>query len=421
MRDQYKVLTEKYELVLEADTEQLATPQGREIKGVFVPTEIENWINDVLQIPNYVRKKQAPKERIRKQIDGKRYDVTNNYTDDQNKYNGWTFVGVKKANDYTVKELSFIVNKIYKTYGHIKEAENLNEIRKSIINELNNIRSDEKTLNQYNKGDLSRYILQHMIPKALERSRPSKKYQKGLPFFYNTYNPTKQQKEQIAAYIKSIWPVNNICPATKITLIPALLTGKGNSGPPPSSPSLDKIIPALGYVKGNVAVISVLANGIKNDGTYKELELLYNYTKKGKEVIKEVKNINNGYTGTVNNPKLSNRPRKLQEVLRGAWRRAKEQKVPLPDFKEDYLMNLLPLDMKCPVFGITMKWNYESSKYDSPALDKIVPALGYVQGNVIFISERANRMKNNGTPEQIIGVYEWMKAHHAEPDPQATG
>lgn len=422
MRNQYKILAEKYELVLEANTEQPAQ-QGREINGVFVPAELENWINDVLQIPISIRKKQVvvPKKRIRKIINGEWQDFTNSYTDVQNKNNGgWTVEGNKRAENYTTKELSFIVNKYYKTYGHIKEAENLNEFRKSIMQGLSSIRIKEETLNKYNKGDVSRYILYNMIPGALSRSRRFNKHQKGLPFFYNTYKPTEEQIQQIAAYIKSIWPVNNICPATKITLVPALLAEKGMIGVPPTSPSLDKIIPALGYVEGNVAVISMLANRIKNNGTYKELEMLYNCAKKGKEVIKEVKNINNGYTGTVDNPNLDIGARKLQTVLYNARRRAINENVPLPNFEEDYLINLLPLDMKCPVLGIPMKWNYGSKKDDSPALDKIVPALGYVQGNVIFISERANRMKNNGTPEQIIGVYEWMKAHHAEPDPQAN-
>lgn len=39
-------------------------------------------------------------------------------------------------------------------------------------------------------------------------------------------------------------------------------------------PSLDKIIPKLGYVKGNVWVVSNKANRIKSNATIEELELL---------------------------------------------------------------------------------------------------------------------------------------------------
>jgi hypothetical protein len=41
-----------------------------------------------------------------------------------------------------------------------------------------------------------------------------------------------------------------------------------------SSPSLDRIRPKLGYVKGNIAVISVRANRIKNDATLEEITKL---------------------------------------------------------------------------------------------------------------------------------------------------
>jgi hypothetical protein len=42
----------------------------------------------------------------------------------------------------------------------------------------------------------------------------------------------------------------------------------------PNSPSLDKIDPKLGYVKGNVWVISNRANTMKHDATLEELERL---------------------------------------------------------------------------------------------------------------------------------------------------
>jgi len=50
----------------------------------------------------------------------------------------------------------------------------------------------------------------------------------------------------------------------------------GRNGAAPSSPTLDKIIPELGYVPGNVWVISHRANSIKRDATIAELRAIAN-------------------------------------------------------------------------------------------------------------------------------------------------
>ena len=44
-----------------------------------------------------------------------------------------------------------------------------------------------------------------------------------------------------------------------------------------SSPSLDRVNPKLGYVKGNVRVISYKANACKNNMTSQQIERLYRY------------------------------------------------------------------------------------------------------------------------------------------------
>ena len=59
-----------------------------------------------------------------------------------------------------------------------------------------------------------------------------------------------------------------------------LKVSEGSRGPSPDSPSLDKIKPELGYVPGNVWVISHRANALKGDASVQELELLVANLKK---------------------------------------------------------------------------------------------------------------------------------------------
>jgi hypothetical protein len=51
-----------------------------------------------------------------------------------------------------------------------------------------------------------------------------------------------------------------------------------------NSPSLDRIIPALGYVPGNVRVVSARANNLKKDASLAELEAVVNDLKSIQEV-----------------------------------------------------------------------------------------------------------------------------------------
>jgi hypothetical protein len=62
--------------------------------------------------------------------------------------------------------------------------------------------------------------------------------------------------------------IPTVCPVLGIPL--SVHTGKRGAGD--TSPSLDAIVPTLGYVAGNVQVISKLANAMKNKATMVQLE-----------------------------------------------------------------------------------------------------------------------------------------------------
>ncbi len=74
--------------------------------------------------------------------------------------------------------------------------------------------------------------------------------------------------------------IPEFCPVLGIKLRQMSIDEEPKRGYHPSAPSLDRIIPELGYVKGNVRVISARANLLKNDATISELELVLQDLKK---------------------------------------------------------------------------------------------------------------------------------------------
>ena len=68
--------------------------------------------------------------------------------------------------------------------------------------------------------------------------------------------------------------IPKFCPVLGIEIRQILIDEEPKKGYHPNAPSLDRIIPELGYVKGNVRVISARANLLKSDATVSELELV---------------------------------------------------------------------------------------------------------------------------------------------------
>lgn len=55
----------------------------------------------------------------------------------------------------------------------------------------------------------------------------------------------------------------------------------------------------------------------------------------------------------------------------------------------------------CPALGIPIVSGVKSYCDGSPSMDKIHPELGYVKGNIVIVSWKANRMKSNGTLDDL--------------------
>jgi len=80
----------------------------------------------------------------------------------------------------------------------------------------------------------------------------------------------------------------------------------------------------------------------------------------------------------------------------GARVRASEKNIPFNLDLEDIIITKY-----CPILGIEMIQNEGRSEFNSMTLDKIIPELGYVKGNVRVISRMANTMKSDASPEEL--------------------
>jgi len=62
----------------------------------------------------------------------------------------------------------------------------------------------------------------------------------------------------------------------------------------------------------------------------------------------------------------------------------------------------------CPILGIKLDYFSESRKENSPSFDRRDNSIGYVNGNVLIVSWRANRIKNDGTAEEHRRIADFL-------------
>lgn len=88
-------------------------------------------------------------------------------------------------------------------------------------------------------------------------------------------------------------------------------------------------------------------------------------------------------------------------MLGNARSRAKAAGVPCTITVEDIVV-----PSHCPVLGIALarRLGRKGGCDQSPSLDRIVPELGYVPSNIVVVSRRANRIKNDATIEELEAV-----------------
>jgi hypothetical protein len=100
---------------------------------------------------------------------------------------------------------------------------------------------------------------------------------------------------------------------------------------------------------------------------------------------------------------IDSRPNPHKSMWHGAKSRAKAKGLPFNITSQDIIIPTL-----CPVLKIPLIQGEGTITDASPTLDKRVPHLGYVVGNVTVISSLANRIKTNANSMQIAAVLDYV-------------
>lgn len=72
-------------------------------------------------------------------------------------------------------------------------------------------------------------------------------------------------------------------------------------------------------------------------------------------------------------------------------------------------LNNLSFPITCPILGIPLKFNRGNQEDNSYSIDRIDSTKGYTADNIIVISWKANRLKNNATDQELQQLAEFYK------------
>lgn len=93
-------------------------------------------------------------------------------------------------------------------------------------------------------------------------------------------------------------------------------------------------------------------------------------------------------------------------MLMRSKNRAKAKSMAFDLTEEDF--PTLPLF--CPVLGIPLTYGAEGKTVDgSPSFERIDNSKGYIKGNVIIVSWRANNIKSNATLAELQAIVKFYE------------
>lgn len=95
-------------------------------------------------------------------------------------------------------------------------------------------------------------------------------------------------------------------------------------------------------------------------------------------------------------------------LLRAAKDRCRKSGVPITITVEDIIV-----PPSCPICekAIQPAIGSKGGSATSPSLDRVVPAKGYVPGNVAVLCKKCNSMKGDMTPEMLRRMADYIEAY----------
>lgn len=91
-------------------------------------------------------------------------------------------------------------------------------------------------------------------------------------------------------------------------------------------------------------------------------------------------------------------------LWRSAKQRAANHGIPFDITPDDIIVPEF-----CPALGLRLAVSRGSAKPHSPSLDRIVPELGYVPGNIQVLSHRANTIKSNASRSELEAIASFLR------------
>lgn len=162
------------------------------------------------------------------------------------------------------------------------------------------------------------------------------------------------------------------------------------------SATVDRIDSSMGYVPGNIQLLSSLANSIKSDAPAETILAVAN------AIIER-----ESYPVIVNDHDPRTQAKRQRMVTR---KKVSNKRGRGLEFSLNWYDFSLP--KVCPCTGI--KLNNDDWR-TRPSMDRINNLVGYIPGNVWVISAQANAIKSNANGSQIMQVYEHMISNSSNP------